>query len=104
MITSGTQIEVMKTTPLLLAFASAMGGLIAMVPAANAATTYLVLGSYKQPDGGSKPRVAQYSSPSVQILPMESVEQCEAAGRRITNKIYKPIWYFDGRWTCVEGK
>ena len=103
-MTSSTHIEPMKKTPLLLAFASAIGGLIAMTPAAYAATTYLVLGSYKQPDGGSKPRVAQYSSPSIQILPMESIEQCEVAGRQITTKIYKPIWYFDGRWTCVEGK
>ncbi|QNJ06531.1 putative gRAM domain [Synechococcus sp. MEDNS5] len=93
----------MKTTPLLLALASAIGGLVAMAPAANAATTYLVLGTYQQA-GGGKPKVAQYSSPSLQILPMESIEQCEAAGRQITAKIYKPIWDFDGRWTCVEGK
>jgi hypothetical protein len=93
----------MKTAHLLLACASAIGGLIAVAPAANAATTYLVLGSYKQ-EGGSKPSVAVYSSPSIQVLPMESIEQCEEAGRQITKKIYKPIWYFDGRWTCVEGK
>lgn len=94
----------MKPFALLLAASSTMVGLFAFAPAADSATTYLVLGSYKQPDGGSKPRVAQYSSPSVQVLPMESIEQCETAGRQIAEKIYKPIWFFDGRWACVEGK
>ena len=81
----------MKPFAFVLAATSTLGGLFAIAPAADAATTYLVLGSYKQPDGGSKPRVAQYSSPSVQIIPMESIEQCEAAGRQITEKFYKPI-------------
>ena len=91
--------------PLTFLFATlTLGVPLALAPAADAATTYLVLGTYKQPDGGSKPRVAQYSSPSVQVIPMESIEQCETAGRQIAEKIYKPIWYFDGRWTCVEGK
>lgn len=71
---------------------------------AQAATTWLVLGTYKQPDSSGKPRVAGYSSPSLNAIPMESLEQCEAAGRRIEENIYKPIWYFDGRWTCIEGK
>ena len=69
-----------------------------------AGTTWLVLGTYKQPDGGDKPRVAQESSPTLSAIPMESVEQCEEAGRQITEKIYKPVWFFDGRWTCVQGK
>ncbi len=94
----------MKPFAFVLAATSPLGGLFAIAPAADAATTYLVLGSYKQPDGGSKPRVAHYSSPSVQIIPMESIEKCEAAGRQITEKVYKPIWFFDGRWTYVEGK
>ncbi len=92
----------MKKITLLIV--SAISGLIALAPAANAATSYLVLGTYKQPVGGSKPQVALHSSTSIQVLPMESIEQCEEAGRQITSKIYKPIWYFDGRWTCVEGK
>ena len=100
----GQQIFLMKPFALLLAASSTIGGMFALAPAADAATTYLVLGTYKQPDGSGKPRVAQHSSPSVQVLPMESIEQCEAAGRQITAKIYKPIWFFDGRWTCVEGK
>lgn len=93
----------MKPFAFLLAASSTMGGLFALGPAADAATTYLVLGTYREL-GGSKPQVNLHGSPSVQVIPMESVEQCEAAGRQITEKIYKPIWFFDGRWTCVEGK
>mgnify|MGYP001314078024 CR=1 FL=1 len=93
----------MKPIALFLAASSAMGGLFAVAPAAEAATTYLVLGTYREL-GGSKPTVNLHGSPSIQVIPMESIEQCETAGRQITEKIYKPIWFFDGRWTCVEGK
>ena len=93
----------MKPFALLLAAISTVAGSIALAPAASAATTYLILGSYAQGPGG-KPTIMMQTSPSVQVVPMESLEQCEAAGRQITAKIYKPIWYFDGRWTCVEGK
>tara|TARA_B100000674_G_C37725816_1_gene861950 strand:- start:252 stop:560 length:309 start_codon:yes stop_codon:yes gene_type:complete len=84
--------------------AMAIGGSFMGAAPAIAETYYLVLGTYKQPDSSGKPRVAQYSSPSVQVIPMVSLEQCESAGEQITEEIYKPIWYFDGRWTCVEGK
>ena len=87
-----------------LATTSIAGGMTLAAPIVKADTTYLVLGTYSQPHGTGKPMVAQYSSPSVQVIPMESIEQCETAGRQITNTVYKPIWYFDGRWTCVEGK
>lgn len=93
----------MKTLVLLVAITSSLGGLVALAPAAEAATTYLVLGTYRALKGG-KPEVSRDSSPSIQVIPMESIEQCETAGRQITEKIYKPIWFFDGRWTCVEGK
>ena len=69
----------MKPFALILVASSTIGGMFALAPAADAATTYLVLGSYAQPDVGSKPRVAQYSSPSIQVIPMESIEQCETA-------------------------
>ena len=87
-----------------LTAAIAIGASLIAATPAKAATTYLVLGTYKQPHMGSKPQVAKHSSPSVQIIPMESLEQCEAAGNQIAEDIYKPIWQFDGRWTCVEGK
>ena len=77
--------------------------LIAAMPV-KAETIYLVLGIYKQPHMGSKPQVAKSSSPSIQIIPMISMEQCETAGNQITEDLYEPIWQFDGRWTCVEGK
>ena len=93
----------MKILPSLTAAIALGASLIGAIPA-EAGTTYLVLSSYKQPDGGSKPRIAQNSSPSIQVIPMETLEQCEAAGSQIQKDIYKPIWYFDGRWTCVEGK
>ena len=89
---------------MLLSTVSTLGGLFALAPAAEAATTYLVLGTYKQLEIRSKPQVSLYSSPSVQILPLNSIEQCEAAGRQIIAKVYKPIQFFDGAWTCVEGK
>lgn len=82
----------------------AIGGSLIGAAPANAESYYLVLGTYKQPDSSGKPRVAQYSSPSIQVIPMVSLEQCEIAGQQLTEEIYKPIWYFDGRWTCVEGK
>jgi len=94
----------LKPFALLLATASSLGGLIALAPAAEAATTYLVLGTYKQLELRSKPQVSPYSSPSIQILPMESIDQCETSGRQITEEIYKPIQFFDGAWTCIEGK
>ena len=71
---------------------------------AKADSYYLVLGSYKQPDASGKPRIAKSSSPSITVIPMVSLEQCEVAGQQIQKSIYEPIWFFDGRWTCVEGK
>ena len=88
-----------------LTAAIAIGASLMMAaPPAKAETTYLVLSTYKQRKLTSKPQVDISTSPSIQIIPMESVEQCEAAGIQITEDLYKPIWQFDGRWTCVEGK
>ena len=93
----------MKVFDLLLAATSTVCLSLVLVPVAKAATTYLVVGTYRQMEG-SKPMVNLNGSPSLQVIPMESLEQCEEAGRQITEKIYKPIWFFDSRWTCVEGK
>lgn len=84
--------------------ALATTSIVGIVSAAKADSYYLVLGTYKQPDGSGKPRVAQYSSPSIAVIPMKSLEQCELAGQQIKKDIYEPIWFFDGRWTCIEGK
>ena len=83
----------------------AASGIASLAPsAASAATVYLVLGTYRQTNNGSKPVIADYSSPTVHSIPFETMEQCEAAGQQIHDSLYKPIWFFDGRWTCVNGK
>ena len=84
--------------------ALAATSIIGIASPAKADSYYLILGSYKQSDGSGKPRVATSSSPSVTVIPMTSLEQCELAGEQVKKDIYEPIWFFDGRWTCVEGK
>ena len=32
---------------------------------------------------------------------MKDLDTCNKAGEKITNEIYKPVWQFDSRWTCV---
>ena len=63
---------------------------------------WLVIGSYRQGPGG-RPEVSGITSPSVYAIPMENLKQCEAAGLQISKEIYKPVWQFDNRWTCVAG-
>lgn len=63
---------------------------------------WLVIGSYRQ-GPGSKPAVSGITSPSLYALPMGSLELCLNAGRKISKEIYKPVWNFDNRWTCVKG-
>ena len=70
---------------------------------ANAQTYWLVIGSYRQ-GPGRKPEVSGITSPSIYAIPMETLEQCEIAGRKIENEVYKPVWQFDNRWTCILGK
>ena len=63
---------------------------------------WLVIGSYRQGPGG-RPEVSGITSPSLFAIPMDSIDQCEEAGREITRSIYKPVWQFDNKWTCVKG-
>ncbi len=63
---------------------------------------WLVIGSYRQGPGG-RPEVSGITSPTVYAIPMESLEQCQKAGEKISKDIYKPVWQFDSRWTCVTG-
>ncbi len=72
------------------------------VPLAANAGYWLVIGSYRQGPGG-RPEVSGITSPSVFAIPMESMNQCKEAGEKITKDIYKPVWQFDNRWTCVSG-
>ena len=60
----------------------------------------LVIGTYRQGPGG-RPEVSGITSPSLHSIQMQDLESCEKAGEKIINEIYKPVWQFDSKWTCV---
>ena len=60
----------------------------------------LIIGTYRQGPGG-RPEVSGITSPSLHSIPMENLETCNKAGAKIANEIYKPVWQFDSKWTCV---
>ena len=64
------------------------------------ASYWLVIGTYRQGPGG-RPEVSGITSPSLHSIPMKDLEKCNKAGEKITNEIYKPVWQFDSKWTCV---
>ena len=64
------------------------------------ANYWLVIGSYRQ-GPGSRPEVSGITSPSLHSIPMRDLDACNKAGEKITNEIYKPVWQFDSKWTCV---
>ena len=64
------------------------------------ANYWLVIGSYRQ-GPGVKPQVSGITSPSLFAIPVETLQLCEKAGKQISNEIYKPVWQFDNRWTCI---
>ena len=72
------------------------------VPSISGEAYWLVMGSYRQGPGG-RPEVSGITSPSLYAIPMNSLKQCEAAGEQISQEIYRPVWQFDSRWTCVSG-
>ena len=61
---------------------------------------FLIIGTYRQGPGG-RPEVSGITSPSLHSIPMKDLDTCNKAGKKITNEIYKPVWQFDSRWTCV---
>tara|TARA_Y100001968_G_C18731924_1_gene424924 strand:+ start:42 stop:329 length:288 start_codon:yes stop_codon:yes gene_type:complete len=61
---------------------------------------WLVIGSYRQGPGG-RPEVSGITSPTVYAIPMKDLRHCRAAGAKITEEIFKPVWQFDNRWSCV---
>ena len=61
---------------------------------------WLVIGTYRQGPGG-RPVVSGITSPSLFSIPMKDLETCNKAGNKITQDIYKPVWQFDSKWTCV---
>ena len=62
---------------------------------------WLVIGSYRQGPGG-KPQVSGITSPSLFAIPIGTEKTCIEAGKKIENDIYKPVWQFDGKWTCIK--
>ena len=60
----------------------------------------LIIGTYRQ-GPGSRPEVSGITSPSLHSIPMKDLDTCNKAGKKITNEIYKPVWQFDSKWTCV---
>tara|TARA_Y100000766_G_C18476448_1_gene397832 strand:- start:231 stop:509 length:279 start_codon:yes stop_codon:yes gene_type:complete len=61
---------------------------------------WLVIGTYRQGPSG-RPEVSGITSPSLYSLPMKDLETCLIAGSKITDEIYKPVWQFDSKWTCI---
>jgi len=64
------------------------------------ANYFLVIGTYRQGPGG-RPEVSGITSPSLYSLPMKDLETCKLAGKKIAEDIYKPVWQFDSKWTCI---
>ena len=62
---------------------------------------WLVIGSYRLGPGG-KPQVSGITSPSLFAIPIGTEEMCIEAGKKIANEIYKPVWQFDSKWTCIK--
>ena len=60
----------------------------------------LVIGTYRQGPGG-RPEVSGITSPSLHSIPMKDLETCKNAANKIINEIYKPVWQFDSKWTCI---
>ena len=61
---------------------------------------WLIIGTYRQ-GPGSRPEVSGITSPSLYSIPMKDLDTCKKAGEKITKEIYKPVWQFDSKWTCV---
>ena len=73
-----------------------------ILPSQSAKSDYLlVIGTYRQ-GPGNRPEVSGITSPSLYSLPMKDIESCKLAGEKITNEIYKPVWQFDSKWTCIK--
>ncbi len=64
---------------------------------------WLVIGSYRQGPGG-KPHVSGITSPSLFAIPIGTKKMCMEAGKKIEDDIYKPVWQFDSKWTCIKNE
>ena len=73
---------------------------VSFFPYSAKANYWLIIGTYRQGPGG-RPEVSGITSPSLHSIPMKSLDACNEAGKQITNQIYKPVWQFDSKWTCI---
>ncbi len=64
------------------------------------ANYWLIIGTYRQ-GPGARPVVSGITSPSLHSIPMKDLDTCKKAGEQISNEIYKPVWQFDSKWTCI---
>ena len=71
-----------------------------LFPDSVRADYWLVIGTYRQGPGG-RPEVSGITSPTLHYIPMENLDNCKKAGEIITKEIYKPVWQFDSKWSCV---
>ena len=85
-----------KKTILLLLFTFSLF----FFPSSLKANYWLIIGTDRQGPGG-RPEVSGITSPSLHSIPMKDLDTCKNAGEKITNEIYKPVWQFDSKWTCV---
>ena len=77
--------------------------LVALTSASPIKANYwLVIGTYRQGPSG-RPEVSGITSPSLYALPMKDLDTCLKAGEKITKEIYKPVWQFDSKWSCIYG-
>ena len=60
----------------------------------------LIIGTYRQ-GPGSRPEVSGITSPSLHSIQMKDLDTCRKAGEQIEKEIYRPVWQFDSKWTCV---
>ena len=61
---------------------------------------WLIIGTLRQGPRG-RPEVSGITSPSLHSISMKDLDIWNKAGNKITKEIYKPVWQFDGKWTCV---
>ena len=73
---------------------------LTLIPTKAMSQHWLVIGSYRQGPGG-RPHVSGITSPSLLAIPMKSLSDCKKAGKQISEEIYKPVWQFDNKWTCI---
>ena len=73
---------------------------LSFFPNSLKANYWLIIGTYRQ-GPGVRPEVSGITSPSLYSIPMKDLDSCNKAGEKITNDIYKPVWQFDSKWTCV---